>query len=489
MKIHVSDIANRRRCDKYAWNVFHKISVSKPYFHMIQPYSTFWQKYLGVDSVPSGKTGDTNEDSLVLLSNNDIVLYPRLEYRNCRTAIPVLEKCEDGYHAIYPYLSCSPRETEIFKIKLNQLIAEKCGIEIVRHSVVYMNKEYIRGKSLDLNLLFCQSDSLFNKRNHPCKPIDECLSTIEVDLDVCIDETFSLLEKEQVEMPRTKNCTSGRRCSFYGHCFNDDVLEDDSILFLTTSQNKIEAYHNGIKRICDLPLENMEGSRLQYAQYWASKNGAFIDRVAMKHWLSNIQFPVSYLDFEWDTFGIPPYESMACFDVLCFQYSLHIESSDHMLQHKDYFGTGDCRKKFIENLLNDLPSEGTILVYNMNGGEKLRLVQLARQFPEYKKELESICDRMIDLSKPFEMGLYYDNRMRGHYSLKNLLGIFTDEVSYRQLSIRDGMDAVYMYRTFDQADADAQKRIRQDIRNYCKMDTYAEYILYHGLLKEINLEG
>ena len=46
----------------------------------------------------------------------------------------------------------------------------------------------------------------------------------------------------------------------------------------------------------------------------------------------------------------------------------------------------------------------------MEGAEKLRLKQLASQFEEYREELDSICSRMVDLSKPFEAGLYYNSK-------------------------------------------------------------------------------
>ena len=61
-------------------------------------------------------------------------------------------------------------------------------------------------------------------------------------------------------------------------------------------------------------------------------------------------------------------------------------------------------------MIQDLPKTGTILVYNMEGAEKLRLKQLASQFEEYKEELDAICSRMVDLSKPFEAGLYYNSK-------------------------------------------------------------------------------
>ncbi|MGN1277032.1 MAG: DUF2779 domain-containing protein, partial [Floccifex sp.] len=217
--------------------------------------------------------------------------------------------------------------------------------------------------------------------------------------------------------------------------------------------------------------------------------GTFVDVAALVPWISQIQYPVSYLDFEWDTFAIPPYSDMKPFDVLCFQYSLHVEQKNGDLNHFDFFGSGDCRIQFIESLLASIPKEGTILVYNMEGAEKLRLIQLANQFPQYKTELESIWSRMLDLAKPFELGAFYDNKMRGHYSLKNLLPIFTEDVSYHELDIQNGMNAVFAYRTFDRATPTQKEEISKQIREYCAMDTYSEFIIYHGLLKELKKRG
>lgn len=94
----------------------------------------------------------------------------------------------------------------------------------------------------------------------------------------------------------------------------------------------------------------------------------------------------------------------------------------------------------------------------MDGAEKLRLIQLSEQFPEYEKDLMAICERMIDLSKPFEQGIYYDSRMRGHYSLKNLLPVFRADYTYEDLDIQNGMSAVYAYRNYEKA-ARANRRI------------------------------
>ena len=170
---------------------------------------------------------------------------------------------------------------------------------------------------------------------------------------------------------------------------------------------------------------------------------------------------------------------MKPFDVLVFQYSLHIEEQQG-LRHVGFIGEKDCRKEFIEHLLANLPKTGTILVYNMEGAEKLRLVQLAQQFPEYEERLRAVWERMVDLSLPFSTGNVYDIQMAGLYSLKKLVPVFSD-YSYQDLEISYGMDAVEKWREYCTADDAKKQVIYEQLEQYCAMDTYAEYIVYHAL--------
>ena len=483
--LHVSDLLHYKQCPRLAWNWKNNKPSIESFYHMDCSFSSLYTQFLHIENYGQGKTGDSNEVTMELIEKNEYVLNARLEYKECRTNIPVIHKLENGIQIIYPFLSAYPKEFEATKMKINQLICEHCGLEVVDTRIIYINKDYIRQDSLDLNQLFFTSDCLFNKRNHPGKKIKEYIESVEIDLDEWIAQTKEVLFGQCPELKRTKQCTAGRRCRFYEECFDESKEPDDSTLFLTTSQYKLDAYYSGIQHIKDMPLDKLEGYRLQYAQYMASKNGQFLDRSAIIPWLQQIKYPISYLDFEWDTFAIPPYQNMKPFDVLCFQYSLHVEYSKKPLKHFNFFDVGDCRKKFVESLIHDIPKRGSILVYNMEGAEKLRLMQLSMQFPEYKKQLISICNRMIDLSKPFETGCFYDNRMRGHYSLKKLLPVFTDDISYTDLSIQNGLNAVWIYRTFEQSNQEDKEKIRNDISTYCALDTYAEYVVYHGLLKKI----
>lgn len=487
--IHVKELLNFNLCHRYCWNMHHERKPFEGYYHMDVPFSDIWIQYLNLETYGKGEVGDSNEDTLNLLQSHDVVLFARFEYKECRTKIPVLMKIDGGYKAIYPHLSPSVKEETACLMKINTMIAKQAGVNIIKNEIIYLNKDYIRQDTLDLNQLLNRSDCLFNKRNKLSKTIAECMDLYDFNLDDWIEQTNQVINQDYIPVERSKKCTIRRRCMFYDQCFDDENQVDDSILYLTTSSNKLDLYKQGLRRICEMDAESLDGFRLQYAQYMASKNnGLFFDKAALNIWTSQIQYPISYLDFEWDTFAIPPYKGMKPFDVLCFQYSLHIEDENHFLKHYDFFKTKDCRKDFIESLLENVPKTGSILVYNMEGAEKLRLKQLGEQFPKYAKDLEQIYSRMIDLSKPFECGLFYDNRMHGHYSLKNVLPVFTDTYSYKQLSIQNGLNAVFTYRTFDEADESDKETIYQELCKYCSMDTFAEYITFHGLRKQIKEE-
>ncbi|GJM57755.1 DUF2779 domain-containing protein [uncultured Dubosiella sp.] len=482
--IHVSDILNAQKCGRYAWNCRNVKRRQEKFYHLNESFSSLWSRFLHMEDSACGHVNETNAQTAQLLEDNESVRFARFEYKGLRTRIQAIQKTEDGLILFYPYLSAAPRESEIDHIKIDTEIIKRLGYAVQDIYCVYLNKEYVRRDSLDIDRLFLKSGHLFNRRGKPCqKTIMEMVDEIEIDLDDLIEKTNSILSSPAMAPERTKACTAGRKCIYYEDCFDDAGLPDDSTLFLTTSKNKLEAYNAGAEHIKDMDPDLFEGTPLQYAQYMASrKERPFCDYFALSAWNEQIEFPISYLDFEWDTFPIPPYDEMKPFDVLCFQYSLHVEQKDGTLSHMDFFSTGDCRKHFVESVLDNIPKTGTVLVYNMEGAEKLRLQQLGQQFPEYADRLEQICSRMIDLSRPFEHGVYYNSAMRGHYSLKNLLPVFSQDYTYKDLEISDGMNAVFAYRNYDHADAQQQQIIQHAIRVYCMMDTYAEYVVYHGLL-------
>ena len=170
-------------------------------------------------------------------------------------------------------------------------------------------------------------------------------------------------------------------------------------------------------------------------------------------------------------------------DVIPFEYALYIVDENDELNHFTFVGSGDCRRDFIEALLEHLPKEGPILAYNALGAECRRLNELAEIFPEYKEEIQSIVGRFVDLAIPFLEGFVYDTRMGGNFTLKRLVNIVSD-YDYKELDISDGMDAVYSWRNIDMGNEDVnEEEIINELIEYCSLDAYGLYLVYNWLLE------
>jgi len=84
--------------------------------------------------------------------------------------------------------------------------------------------------------------------------------------------------------------------------------------------------------------------------------------------------------------------------------------------------------------------------------------------------------------------MVYDVKMRGLYSLKVLLSVFSDSLSYQDLSIHHGLDAVYSWRMMDKKETDNEEELKKRLSEYCGMDTYSMVVLYKWLLQHAGKE-
>ena len=232
---------------------------------------------------------------------------------------------------------------------------------------------------------------------------------------------------------------------------------------------------NKLNSINDIDFEGLELNGLQKAQIHAAHTRqTYINHEALARFLSvDVQGPITYIDFEWDTFAQPPYAGMHPFDVVVFQFSLHILTQEELIHH-EFLGSQDCREAFLEALFKALPEHGQIFAYNAFGAEVLRLKELAQIYPQWAPKIEATRQRFKDLAEVFNQGIVYDPRMKGSLTLKRIHQVIQPTSSYTDLRIAHGLDAVYHYRNLDET----QDELRQALLAYGKMDTQAMVDVY-----------
>lgn len=223
----------------------------------------------------------------------------------------------------------------------------------------------------------------------------------------------------------------------------------------------------------DIP-SNISLNQKQQLQVDAELHGKeVIDKNGIKGFLSQIEEPIGFLDFETFQEAIPSFDKQRPYQQIPFQYSLHI-LEDGKLEHFEYLGEPgkDPRQELMDGIIAHSNRCKTMLVYNKSF-EITRMNELAADFPDRAEELNRIINMVVDQMEPFKAKHYYTKEMKGRWKIKLVLPALVPELKYSDLDISDGGMAMNSYaRLHKMTDNGEIKKIRMDLLEYCRLDTF-----------------
>jgi hypothetical protein len=361
--------------------------------------------------------------------------------------------------------STSISETYIQDAALQYWVISNAGYKIKDFSITYINNQYVRRGKLDLEELF----------------ITESVLELILPLQSWVEEKVSRFKEvlKQKTIPKIdigEHCYNPYTCGFYEYCRKH--IPENSIFDLSGVHlaKKYELYKNGIIKIEDIPDETnlSKNAKLQIDVYKSKKD--LIDKEAIKEFLSDLNYPIYFMDFETFQPAVPMFDNSKPYQQIPFQYSIHYKKSKKdKTEHFEFLAEAgnDPRIKFIENLLQVTKNNGDILTYNKSF-ETLRLKEIAEAFPKYKKEIDDRISRIKDLMIPFQKKYYYTYKMEGSYSIKYVLPALVPELSYENLEINEGgLASIAFESLFYETDFVRIAEIRNNLLEYCKLDTFA----------------
>ncbi|MCK4677120.1 MAG: DUF2779 domain-containing protein, partial [Bacteroidales bacterium] len=282
--------------------------------------------------------------------------------------------------------------------------------------------------------------------------------------------------KTQPNVDIGPHCSDPFGCDFHGHCWKH--VPEYSVFNISglRTEKKFDLYQKGVLEFKDIPMSYPLNAN-QWLQVNAALNNTIIrDQPALNAFKANLTYPLCFMDFETYQIPVPQYDNTKPYQLLPFQYSLHIEKSPNAsLEHKEYLGAPpeDPRPGFIQQLVNDLGTKGSIVVYNQ-GFESARLRELARDFPEYHDAIQTVLTRIVDLMDPFIKRDLYTPEMRGSYSIKVVLPALVPSLSYKNLEVQNGGMASLAYASlYEDDDEESVRKKRKGLLEYCKLDTLA----------------
>jgi hypothetical protein len=370
--------------------------------------------------------------------------------------------------------STAVKEEHIPDVAFQKYTYTGAGLKINKCYLMHIDNSYVKNGPIEPAKLFKAEDITAD--------VDALIPNIGDELEEMMKTVSS--DNEPV-MEIGAFCNKPHDCPLKDHCWG--TLPEDSVFILYRGGKFLyELYGKGITKISDIPM-GMKLTDKQLIQIKAHKdNEVYIEKNELKDFLSQLKYPLYFLDFETMAPAIPAYDNSRPYEAVPFQYSLHkIEKEGAKPKHYSYIAPGDTdpRPEVLKRLKDELGDHGTIIAYNAIF--EIRCMKaMGELYQEYKPFTDTIEQRFVDLMTPFVKFMYYDPKQEGSYSMKAVLPALTGK-SYEGLGIANGEVAQreYMRVIFDpNTSKEDKKKVLADLEVYCGLDT-------HGMIDILKVLG
>lgn len=436
----------------------------------------FGDNYVLID-YSKGLKDMIKDTKISLAFKPNIICEASFSYNGNFCSVDILKNDIDGVELYEVKSTTEKKDIYIDDIAYQTWVLKMCGMNVKKSCLVHINSEYVKDKDLDINKFFSIEDV-----------------TDELDLDSVEEysnEYHKVINRNiEPDIDLNPNCKfNSELCPFFDYCTKGlskpNVFDIASINF----KSKLKLYYDGIITFDDLIKDGSINEKgLEQVKYELEDLKPKINKNNINKFLDKVTYPVYFLDFESYQDVIPKYDGTKPYQQICFQYSLdyYLEPGGK-LHHKEFLNDKydeNPMKYLCENLVNDIPKDSCIIVYNETF-EKTRLKEMAEIFPEYKEHLLNIRDNIIDLMVIFRNRDYYIKEMEGSYSIKHVLpALFPNDESlnYSNLDqVHKGNEASEAYLSLPSLSKKDEEYLRSNMLKYCGLDTYAMVKIFDKL--------
>jgi len=240
---------------------------------------------------------------------------------------------------------------------------------------------------------------------------------------------------------------------------------------------KIQLLDLGIHDIKDVPADFPLNDMQRLIVEVASTNQEHIDHKAIQGDFQHFVYPLYFLDYETCLIAIPRFDGYHPQQQMVFQYSLHkMDSPDAEVTHTGHLSVtkDDPSISLLQQLRGDIGDTGTIFAWNKSF-EMTRHKELAIIHPEYADFLLYLNERIYDLADFVKNGLYLHPDFKGSWSIKKVLPVMVPELSYDDMQIGAGDQAMVAWWEMVSGNlpADEVRKTKDALLKYCELDTLA----------------
>ncbi len=289
----------------------------------------------------------------------------------------------------------------------------------------------------------------------------------------------TMLDGAEPDTPMGKQCKDPWTCAFAGYC---EKLANPAEYPLTDlpSSGKLklvkELRAEGIQDIRDIPPARLTDARHRRIQQACLTGQAQLDPT-VREVMRQFGYPRYFLDFETIALAVPRWAGMRSKEshVAC-QWAMHVIPSPgakpvplEYLHPDDSFPV----RATMEHLIEAIGREGPVFVYSSY--EQTVLKKSEQWLPDLAGPLQAIRERLVDLCK-IAGDYYYHPDMHGSWSIKKVLPTVAPDLSYKGFKlVKDGdsAQAAYMQMIDSETPPETRAALRQELLDYCRLDSLA----------------
>ena len=395
-------------------------------------------------------------------------------YDDVRIRVDILQRVGDGrWNLIEVKSATSVKEVYLPDVAVQYRVLSGSGLEIGYAGILHLNSKYVHhGPKLELADLFSFSD------------LTEPILALQPELPSKLAEFKEMLAAQNPpQITPSRHCLNPYPCEFWDHCTAE--MPEFWVMGLTgIKEEKLnELTAIGVEDIRHIP-GGFPLTELQRRIKKCVVNREDYLAAELEEELTNLEYPVHFLDFETVSPPIPIYPHTRPYQAIPFQWSDHILSKGGDLHHSSFLfrEDGDPQPVFAKSLLEILGEGGTIFTYS--NYERRVLSELAEHLPGQSDQILATLDRFKDLQALIKR-YFYSPGFRGSFSLKSVLPVLVPNMSYENLVIKEGTYAslAYLRMLKSKTEPEEKRRIGQALVDYCSYDTLAMVKVREALLE------
>ena len=311
--------------------------------HLVGEYA----KKLFPGGVEVGKDVEDFEKILALSSKATALRKPLFEAafksNNAYARADVLNPVgKDQWDIIEVKSSTEVKVINLHDLSLQRFAYEGAGLKIAKCFILHINNKYVRHGDIEPKKLFKQVDvtSEVSKLSSSVAPnLKEMLRVIG--------------EKKFPEVEIGPQCNDPYDCPLQEKCWAFLPENNPLTLYYYNKSKAFDLIHSGNLDILALPKTAKLSDKQEIQVESLRSRKPHIEPEGIRRFLSQLKYPLYYLDFETMMTAIPLYDDVRPYQQLPFQFSLHIvENPGGKLRHESFLADGksDPRPEILKRL-------------------------------------------------------------------------------------------------------------------------------------------